>query len=387
MPRVEDQYPERPRGMTNPMTMVDADIPALGRWLHALINLVMAHGGQVHPGVRLVARGGQLGVHCDRSRCDTDLPLFRLPRELLVPVDPIQWASREDRLQAMAGMECLTPLQRELLDLHVDLYNASSKLPWAARHLPAVAFRSHTPLLNTIQAIRPGFGQEKSNVAQTFVRTRVFNLEGKRVIMPLMDLLNHHPKGGRFQVDASSMTMAVAQIGDNDECFAAYGGRRDVLDMALHYGYADSRIPYACVAPLACELPELGRLQITSRRVQAFHPLDPPQITYDDAGVTLSHLTCDRRHPGRLHTVLRLALLGLAKKRGQSGGGAERAVRAATEQILEVNLVLLQDVARLADTLRRDLPAAAMLTEAAALQAGILRDVLQPAACDAVGRL
>lgn len=361
------------------MAMVDADNPALSSSLIASIVMVSAHGGQVHPGVRLIARDGQLSVHCDRSMGESDCPLFRLPRELLVPVDSIQWASSEDRLQAVAGLESLTAVQRELLTLHVDLYNVSNKLAWAARHLPTLALRTHKSVVDAIQSIRPGFGREAIEAAQAFVRTRVFNLEGKRVLMPLMDLLNHHPKGGRFQIDAASMTMAVAQPGDDDECFAVYGGRRDVLDMALHYGYADARIPYACVAPLTCELAELGRLEITSRRVQALHPLDPPQVTYDDAGVTLSHLTCDNRHPSRLHMVLRLALLGLAKKRGQGGDGAERAVRAATGHILDVNLALLQNVSRLAEPLSRDVPAAAMLTGAVALQAGILRDVLQPA--------
>jgi hypothetical protein len=368
--------------MTNPVNKVNADIPVLGRLLQVMMDLVMAHGGQVHPGVRLVARDGQLAVHCNRSMCDDDLPLFRLPRELLVPVDPIQWASRDDRLQAIEGLESLTAVQRELLGMHVDLYNASDKLPWAAKHLPVVALRSHAPLVDAIQAIRPGFGRNPSQTALAFLGTRVFNLEGRWVLMPLMDLLNHHPKGGRFQVDASSMTMGVVQPGEGDECFASYGGRRDVLDMALHYGYADVHTPFACIAPLACVLPELGRLQITSRRVQALHPLDPPQITYDDEGVTLSHLTGDRRHPGRLHTVLRLALLGLSKKRGLDGAGAERAVCAATQQILELNLALLQDVARLAGPLIREVPAAAMLSEAVVLQAGILRDVLQPAAGD-----
>ena len=366
--------------MTNPVNKVNADIPVLGRLLQVMMDLVMAHGGQVHPGVRLVARDRQLSVHCERSQGDHDLPLFRLPRELLVPVDSIEWEPCEVRLQASSGMDLLTVLQRQLLTLQIDLYNVSNKLPWAAKHLPAVALRSRAPLVEAIQAIRPGFGQETHETAWTFVQTRVFNLEGRRVLMPLMDLLNHHPKGGRFQVDARTMTMDVVQPGDDDECFAAYGGRRDVLDMALHYGYADARTPFACIAPLACVLPELGRLQITSRRVQALHPLDPPQITYDDAGVTLSHLTGDRRHPGRQHTVLRLALLGLSKKRGLDGAGAERAVCAATQQILELNLALLQDVARLAGPLIREVPAAAMLSEAVVLQAGILRDVLQPAA-------
>ena len=366
--------------MTNPVNKVNADIPVLGRLLQGMMDLVMARGGRVHPGVRLVARDGQLSVHCDRSMGESDCPLFRLPRELLVPVDPIQWASRDDRLQAIEGLESLTAVQRELLAVHVDLYNASNKLPWAAKHLPAVALRAHTPLMDAIQAIRPGFGRETHETAWTFVRTRVFNLAGKRVLMPLGDFLNHHPKGGRFQVDGRTMTMDVSQPGDDDECFAVYGGRRDVLDMALHHGYADAHTPYAYIAPLACVLPELGRLQITSRRVQALHPLDPPQITYDDAGVTLSHLTCDRQHPGRLHTVLRLAVLGLSKKRGLGGDGAERAVCAAAEQILELNLARLKDVARLAGPLIRQVPAAAMLSEAVALQAGILRDVLQPAA-------
>lgn len=364
--------------MTNPTSMVDSDNPALGRLLYDLINLVTSNGGHVHPGVRLRARDGQLGIHCGRSMCDADTSLFRLPRELLVPVDSIQWAARDDQLQAISGTEPLTPLQRDLLALHVDLYNASHKLPWAVGNLPALALRSHTPLLQALQAIRPGFGQETPQAARAFVRTRVFKLEGSRVLMPLIDFLNHHPKGGRFQLDAASMTMTVAQTGDDDECFAAYGGRRDVLDLALHYGYADKRTPFAFVAPLECAAPGLGRLRIAARKVQALHPLDPPQVAFDDTGVTLSHLTCDSRHPKRLHTTLRLALLGMARKQGLGTEKAEQALMPALEMICAANLGLLQQVQRAAEPLRSSVPVAAMLSEAVALQADILREVLLP---------
>jgi hypothetical protein len=56
--------------------------------------------------------------------------------------------------------------------------------------------------------------------------------------MPLIDL-----SGGAMQIKARQPS--------GRECFANYGHRRDVLDLALHYGHSDLSTPFAHSAALA----------------------------------------------------------------------------------------------------------------------------------------
>jgi hypothetical protein len=356
--------------------MVQADTQALGDLLRALVKTVLAAGGQLHPGIRFVERDGQLGVHCQPGFGQADQPLFRLPLELLVPIDGIEWADREDELQARSSLAHLPPLQRDLLDLHLALYNATGKLPWAVQHLPGLAVPRLPSLQTALQAIRPGFGPSRPQAAQAFFQTRVLKLADKKVLMPLIDLLNHHPQGAAFHTNACAMTVAVAQPHDGDECFARYGGRRDVLDLALHYGYADNNTPFAFSAPFDGTLPGVGRVQITAQRLRAIHPMDPPVVTFDEAGMTLSHLACHRQHPQRLRAVLRLALLGAAHRQGCSGAEADRVVTQVFDALCATNLALLQEVQKAAQPLKAWAPVAALLDQAALLQAKVIRVVL-----------
>ena len=357
-------------------SLVQADTQALRDVLGAIVNTVMQAGGQLHPGIRFVATDGKLSVHCRPELGPPDQPLIRLPRELLVPIDGIEWADREDTLQVLSSLEHLSLVQRDLLVLHLALYNAASKLPWAVSHLPALAAPAHAPLLAAVQAIRPNFGKSRPQAASAFIQTRVFKLDESRVLMPLIDLLNHHPRGAAFQTDATAMTVMGAQPLGAGECFARYGGRRDVLDLALHYGYADADTPFAFCAPLVCSVPTLGSLTITGQRMRNSHPLDPPLITFGEADLTLSHLACHRQHPQRLRAALRLAVLGAARRQGLSGADAEQVVMHAFEALREINLALLQALKGAARPLELGEPVAAMLSLAATLQADILREVL-----------
>jgi hypothetical protein len=136
-----------------------------------------------------------------------------------------------------------------------------------------------------------------------------------QVLMPLIDMLNHHPQGAPFQVDDSRLSVRVAQPTGDGECFAAYGGRRDVLDLALHYGYLDTATPFAFSAPVSVEVEGLCHIRVVAGRTRPAHPLDPPRTQWDGETLELSHLCAHGVHPERLQTVLRLPLLPIARKR------------------------------------------------------------------------
>lgn len=439
-------------------THVAADSQHCSAMLREIVTLVLTHGGHIQPGAVWREREGHMTVTCDPAGADNPHPLVMLPRELLVPITGAEWADSTERLVLRQAPPSITPLQHALLDLHIELYNATGKIPWTVSHHPHAVAARNPAWLEPLRAIRPGLYAESATPASIFLATRVFGLKSDappafcdssnewaevgvqiepdakpqmgtafafarptdhassaspagwakqrmpigpdatpamvtdadlahstagrsnpprktQVLMPLIDMLNHHPRGAPFQLDDSRLSVRVAQpIGDG-ECFAAYGGRRDVLDLALHYGYLDMATPFAFSAPVNVEVEGLCHIRVAAGRSRPAHPLDPPRTQWDGETLELSHLCAHGEHPERLQTVLRLPLLAIARKRGHGPDAANRRIDHALEYLFAANLAALDRVGQATRKYPGE-PVATLLTQAVQLQADILRKVM-----------
>lgn len=349
-------------------------------------------------------------------------------------------------------------MQHALLDLHVELYNATGKIPWTVSHHPRVVSARDPAWLEPLRAIRPGLFAEPATPARVFLDTRVFGLKSDappasgdspnewaevgvqiepdarplmgsalafahpadhassaspagcakqrvpigpdatpatvteadlahptagrsipprktRVLMALIDMLNHHPQGAPYQLDDSRLSVRVAQPTGDGECFAAYGGRRDVLDLALHYGYLDTATPFAFSAPVNVEVEGLCHIRVAAGRTRPAHPLDPPRTQWNGETLQLSHLCAHEEHPERLQTVLRLPLLAIARKRGHRPDDANRRADDALAALCAANLAALDRVRQATRTYPGE-PVATLLTLVVQRQADILRKVM-----------
>ena len=160
------------------------------------------------------------------------------------------------RTHAGAAAE-LSSVQQELLNLHITLYNATGKLTWFSDSHPARLVERSTAVANAVARVKPScaFRPHQTTRAEGCLATRRFSYGASPdqsttpVLMPLIDLLNHHPQGAPFRIRDGAMRMQIAQS-DVNECFAHYGHRRDVLDLALHYGYSELHTTFAHCAPL-----------------------------------------------------------------------------------------------------------------------------------------
>ncbi|MFI0432447.1 MAG: hypothetical protein ACH36H_04825 [Candidatus Nanopelagicales bacterium] len=394
---------------TSATATVDATTPAVREALSAMVAVVLASGGALHPGLRLVERDGDMTVFCSDAPGPARRPLFDVPRELLIPVEEAVWADDSATLRLVAAPPGLTARQREVLDLHVALYNASDKIRWLITGHPRAALADEPDMVAAVRALRPGFEAVGSSTAQTFLSTRTFGLatagaepsgppapgaagEAKTgVLMTLIDLLNHHPRGAPYQVDDRAMSTIVARPTSTAECFATYGGRRDVIDLALQYGYLDVYTPFAHCAPVTVEAPGIGTVTVRGYRMRAPSPLDPPRVQRTDDGLVLSHLTFNRRHPERFHVPLRMALQGAAQQGGLSAEAARKVAEQTVEEIAAANVELLDRIVaagRAASHTRADggrcpgpapaptaQPALGLLADAATTQADIIRTV------------
>jgi hypothetical protein len=285
-------------------------------------------------------------------------------------------------LRLLSPPEALTSIQRDLL-LHVALYNATGKIPWLMANHPRAALRDHPEIVAAICGVRPGFGDHWRPPAETFLSTRTFRLNPvdddprgseTRVLLPLVDLLNHHRDGARLTLDERAMTVANAHPLSGDECFAHYGGRRDVLDLALQYGYVDRHTAIARSAPVKVEIREIGEVRVKTASQRRNHPMDPPRIEVTERGLVLSHLTFHARHPEWARTSLALAVTSIGLRNGLPPEKANRVAEEAFTLVVQANRLMLENVMTSAHQLRGVIPAQ-VVSQAAAAQAALIAAV------------
>jgi hypothetical protein len=252
---------------------------------------------------------------------------------------------------------------------------------WSSQH-PARLVDASANVAAALAPLKPGHAAKVDrSAAEGFLATRSFgwrsNLEQEQrqpVLMPLIDLLNHLHQGAPFRINDGAMRIKTAQAGGR-ECFAHYGHRRDVLDLALHYGHCDHSTPFAHSAPLEITVEGVGNIRVEHQGRRApVHPFDPPRVTLESDGLSLSHLCCNQEHPERVQTMLKLALQGSLKRGGHDAIGARQLAQKGLNAIGAANLRLLDQLA--AATQSSLHPGSGALSAAAHRQALIIQEVL-----------
>jgi hypothetical protein len=433
----------------DPNNFVDAATPAVADILTEISRIVLTGGGMLHPGLTIVERNGAMTVVCAANPdAAPDQPLFEVPRGMLIPVDGALWEDSRVSLQLVSPPVGLTALRRDLLDLHVALYNATDKLPWIVASHPKLGLGDAPDVVSAIRELRPGFTEAGAHpvttgppsepprpssagrssvysaatrgaippIVEVFLNTRVFGLKPlepdelappdtqdpvgrrvqvtpakvavpqqydpaatsptkQRVLLPLIDLLNHHPRGASLRVDARAMTPAVTRPTGTTECFAHYGRRRDSLDLALNYGYVDTVTRFVHCPPMTIDVPSVGTLRILGRgsRGIAPFPLDPPRVTIDEDGITLSHIVLRPSAEGASWELpVLMALQARALQLGATPASARNSAEACAAAILERATALLRDLQIAAERHTTARPAAGVLAGAAEHQLRLL---------------
>jgi len=316
-------------------------------------------------------------------------PLISMPTELLVPIAGAQWADSSDALRLLQPPADATPVQQELLQLQAELYNATGKLSWWRNLHPARLVDTSPEVAAALEPLKPGRrAQVERSASEAFLATRSFGWQAnpqqdqrQPVLLPLIDLLNHHHQGAPFQISDGVMQIKARQAAGR-ECFAHYGHRRDVLDLALHYGHCDLSTPFAHSAPLEIDVDGLGRICVEHQGQRSpVHPFDPPRVTLEPDGLRLSHLCCHQAHPERVQTMLSLALQAHLKRRGHDAIAARQVAQSGLNALGAANEHLLNQLVAAAQSSPH--PGAATLVAAAQRQASIITAVLSPSRLEA----
>ena len=128
--------------------------------LQEISQLCARHEARWHPdlrvevgpaGMRLLAPPGISG------------PLISMPTALLVPIAGTQWSSSTDALELLQPPRDATMVQRELLKLHIDLYNTTRKLDWWINQHPARLAETSREIAVILDLLKPSFRLRQNN--------------------------------------------------------------------------------------------------------------------------------------------------------------------------------------------------------------------------------
>jgi hypothetical protein len=269
---------------------VTSDSPSLVAAVQRLATVLTDAGATFHPGLRIVHRGRELSVWADGE----DPWLMRIPEATLVPVGGITW-SDEPPLRVIEA-HGLTPLQRQVLEACVDVMReAGSWEHYRSTHPRGTI--TDPQAVEIIRSLHPAFSPDRTAAGMIKTRTIRMSLhdhEPASYLMPLLDLVNHHPAAPIYLPEDGFLGIATTQDTPGGECFVSYGSTRDVLGIALAYGYVEESITRANALPGHYPLPGGGTLHL----VRASRPdftSEPGVLTIVGAGFDTTDSTITRR--------------------------------------------------------------------------------------------
>lgn len=329
------------------MTRIDAATPGVGALLADVVDVVERAGAVLHPDLRLVERHGEMQVECTAGE---GAELARVPTAVLIPYD-------ED--------EARTPEQALLLDLQLDLYRATGKPHWYRTAHPRGAFAGRPDLVAAVRAIRRDWSPDESLAG--FLRTRALSVKsraGQRLLMPVIDAMNHHETSPGYAVDAVALTVAVSRPTGTPECFVKYHRHPDALAMALDYGFVDDSAHCIDSTAVRVEVAGVGLLEVTADLDRPGTAGDFPVVTAGPGALCLSHLRIDALRPTTAREAVRLPVRAAAARAGLAEPDALGAADRAWESVIAANVEALE---HLLATLYGE-PGPAALTVAAAVR-------------------
>lgn len=318
---------------------IHSDDTAVRQILAEIAEAVGMHGGDIHPALTIHHQAERLWLSCPADyRGDT---LLRIPQALFVPVSGLRWNGDGGVLSYSGNTDALSAVQRQLLDAMVALYNATDKINAVAARFPDSLLRGDSDLMALIREARPGTQPSDKNLAEQFISTRLSSQNNEDSeettdhLMPLIDLLDHHPYGPKYgRNEAMDWVIPVQHpVEGSEQCFVRYQ-KGDSFANALWHGYFESAPRY--VASVQCTLADAVAGQVVVHGVHyERRRLNAPLAQRRDDGLDLYSIILDPDTLPALRTFLGLALR--SKDRALAQADAERQADILIAGILAAN--------------------------------------------------
>lgn len=322
-----------------PRPSIDSDDVVVADLLASTLELVAEAGGWVDPTTVLVCRDGQLSLHSD---ADEDAPLVYVPREAMVRVDSVAWADDDEQLLVQGLPDDVGDIELQMLYVQAALHNQCGKLPWMRSSHPALSPDVSDALTEHVRRFVPSFRVTHLTARDVLWANRCFRLPitdaNPRVLVPIVDLLNHHSAGAAGQWDGAGFSVTAHRAFGSHECALGYGMGRDSLELAVVYGFVDASTEIAHSAPVTVALSDGHRLTVIGGGRTADGSWLPIESYANGTATSVSHLTFSSNAPD-------LAAIDIAAATGWDTARACEAV----DRVARANLDLLEPIVDIPD--------------------------------------
>jgi hypothetical protein len=260
-------------------------------------------------------------------------------------------------------------LELAMAFLQAGLTNQCRRMSWLESSHPALAPDLGSATIDVLRMMVPGFRSVELPAVDVLWATRCFRMPTtsdpvpQRVLVPLVDLLNHHRDGAAGSLRDQSFDVNTRRPFGTPECALTYGMSRDALEMATVYGFADASVTWAHSAPMAFDLDGLVVRVDGVTRTSSGQPVELSTLA-DDSGLVVRGLTFERGALGA--TITRLS-----DQTGLSPEAARSIIGHVLRENLDMTDVLISQCGA------HDTLAAATISTAAAIHGGILSSAME----------
>jgi hypothetical protein len=365
------------------MTKPCIDNPEIKKALEGICQTITDNGGYIDPNIAFSYKNDDFSVY--KTDEITAPHALKIPHDLLVPFRAFDLDVEDGRIVIDAHQDHVTPLQLNMFEKILALYNATLLFSNHYRDNPWLNYERHHQIVALL--LRGRVGHDMSLIRKmltdpdykdelalfTFFKKRVAHsrlhsssTQRTEVIMPLIEFLTHHPQGARYKNihdddgGASYMTItAHSPVEGSNLCYASFGSI-DALEGYLHYGFVAENVPFARSVPLQIEVEGLGKIIVSANNAPVPMNKRPPHLQNlgyylpsmkffdEDNALRLSHLVMPGpAAPQSLKRVLREAVLAFDAKMDDAAIASY--VKDIEVQLIEQNLDFYSELSSLVD--------------------------------------
>jgi hypothetical protein len=311
--------------------------------------------------------------------------LIRLPWDCLIPLQSFQFSVIDDNIIVSSHDEGLTSSCVARMEAILELYNLTNKFAYHRRTSPWLLIASHPRLQQYVVQRRSGIASEYGKfihsgtrnelLLRTFLNTRAYTsrvdfAQARQfpVLMPVLDLMNHHIYGAAYPEDQDTAGRSITMRrsapipGTGTECFACYGPY-DSFETWITYNFIDGRVPFVTSVAMTIDLPGLGTIRLANFHKLRFKKDLPDSVKYLWAYIpqllakrehhmeTASLLIPGHRAPKALRQTLRFLISEISPAHSQTD-----LVLHAEDQIIAANNTYYRSLMAFLQTLSAEDP-------------------------------
>lgn len=344
------------------MTQISSDDDNVKKLLEKLVKKLTDNGAYFHSHLKIVYRNGEFSTH-RTAPVENDTKLVLIPHSCLLRPSQFSYTAQNGKIIINAANDDTPALEKELMELVIDIYNASGKLDQYKKNSVYSLYYEAPDLYRALTyKYHLDANIDFDTLSPDEVLLRYFlNLRGlgkQRFIVPVIEYINHHKKAGGATFFQNPRTECYTWCGvnawsspDNDELFINYTSHYDARDWAIFQGFIDAKPNKARSIPLKIQVngttitllrmpngPERADLPPALTDLEGYCPY----IDFrDDNNLTLSFLSIPGpQAPRSLQRILFFAL----KRMNKSTEEAIHIIREAERIIVQKNTAYYEDL-------------------------------------------